>query len=101
MENIDDGNQLTSFETICSILSELWSSYKDDPEFKDFVEYNDIGLPLAFLLDTNMVDASEQAKGYVIETWDIFLNALGLENDIEWKSLEQIFKYSEGRNKDK
>ena len=74
---------------------------KEDPEFKDFVEYNDIGLPLAFLLDTNMVDASEQAKGYVVETWDIFLNALGLENDIEWKSLEQIFKYSEGRNKDK
>ena len=101
MESIDDGNQLTSFETICSILAELWSNYKQDKQLKDFIEYNDLGLPLAFLIDSSLVDASPIAKEYVIETWQIFLAALGLEDDIEWKSLEQIFKYSEGRNKDK
>jgi hypothetical protein len=101
MENIDDRDGLTSFETMCSILSELWSNYRQDKELQDFVTYNDLGLPLAFLIDANLVDASEQAKEYILETWTIFLVALGLENDIEWKSLEQIFKYSEGRNKDK
>lgn len=100
MESVDDRDGLTSFETICSILSELWSNYRQDKELKDFVEYNDLGLPLAFLIDANLVDASEQAKEYIFETWQIFLAALGLENDIEWKSLEQIFKYSEGRNRD-
>ena len=100
MESVDDGNQLTSFETMCSILAELWSNYRQDKELSDFIQYNDLGLPLAFLIDANLVDASPVAKEYVIETWQILLAALGLENDIEWKSLEQLFKYSEGRHKD-
>lgn len=99
MEGIDDRDGLTSFETMCSILAELWSNYRQDKELEDFTEYNDLGLPLAFLIDSNLVDASPMAKSYVVETWEIFLAALGLENDIEWKSLEQIFKYSENRNK--
>lgn len=99
MENSNDGNQLTDFKTICSILSELWSNYKQDKDLKDFIEYNDLGLPLAFLIDADMVEPSDLAKGYVVETWQIFLSALGLEDDIEWKSLDQIFKYSEGTNK--
>lgn len=101
VESVDDGNQLTSFETVCSILAELWSNYRQDKGLSDFIEYNDLGLPLAFLIDAQMVDASPVAKEYVLETWQIFLAALGLENDIEWKSLDQIFKYSEGANKDK
>jgi hypothetical protein len=100
VEGIDDRDGLTNFETMCSILAELWANYRQDKELKDFVEYNDLGLPLAFLIDANLVDASPNAKDYVVETWQIFLAALGLENDIEWKSLEQIFKYSENRNKD-
>jgi hypothetical protein len=100
MEGVDDRDGLTSFETMCSILAELWSNYRQDKELQDFVEYNDLGLPLAFLIDASLVDASPIAKDYVVETWQIFLAALGLENDIEWKSLEQIFKYSENRNKD-
>jgi len=100
MEGVDDRDGLTSFETMCSILAELWSNYRQDKELEDFIEYNDLGLPLAFLIDSSLVDASPMAKDYVVETWQIFLAALGLENDIEWKSLDQIFKYSENRSKD-
>jgi len=100
MEGVDDRDGLTSFETMCSILAELWSNYRQDKELQDFIEYNDLGLPLAFLIDSSLVDASPTAKDYVVETWQIFLSALGLENDIEWKSLDQIFKYSENRSKD-
>lgn len=100
MEDINNRDELSNFSNICSILSQLWTDYKQDKEFKDFIEYNDIGLPLAFLIDADLVEASDLAKGYVVETWQIFLSALGLEDDIEWKSLDQIFKYSEGMNKE-
>ena len=100
MEGTDNRDGLTSFETMCSILAELWSNYRQDKELEDFIEYNDLGLPIAFLVDSNLVEPSEQAKQYVVETWEIFLAALGVDNDIQWKSLEQIFKYSEGKNKD-
>ncbi len=99
MEDSDNRDELTDFDTICSILSELWSNYKQDKDLKDFIEYNDLGLPLAFLIDADLVEPSDIAKGYVVETWQILLSALGLEDDIEWKSLDQIFKYSEGKNK--
>jgi hypothetical protein len=99
MENSDNRDELTDFDTICAILSELWSNYKQDKDLKDFIEYNDLGLPLAFLIDADLVEPSDIAKGYVVETWQILLSALGLEDDIEWKSLDQIFKYSEGKNK--
>ena len=101
MESSNNGNELTNFETVCSILAELWSNYRQDKELEDFIEYNDLGLPLAFLIDAGLVEPSSVAQEYVIETWQIFLTALGLEDDIEWKSLDQIFKYSENKNKDK
>lgn len=101
MENSDNRDELTNFDTICSILAELWSNYKQDKDFKDFIEYNDLGLPLAFLIDSDMVEPSQIAKDYVLETWQILLSALGVDDDIQWNSLEQLFKYSEGKNKDR
>lgn len=36
----------TSFEGRCSILGDLWLDYKENKELKDFIQYNDLGLPL-------------------------------------------------------
>ena len=32
------------------VLAELWINYRDDEDFTDFIEYNDIGLPLAYFV---------------------------------------------------
>lgn len=93
MENSDNGKQLTSFEAMCSILGELWMDYKTDKYFKDFIEYNDIGLPIAFLVDNELVEPTHLAKQYVYETWDIFLAALEVAEDMGWESLEELFHF--------
>jgi hypothetical protein len=67
--------------------------YKSDKYFKDFIEYNDIGLPIAFLVDNQLVEPVELAKQYVYETWDIFLAALEIKEDLGWESLDQVFNY--------
>jgi hypothetical protein len=74
----------------------LFRSYKTDKFFKDFIEYNDIGLPIAFLVENELVEATELAKRYVYETWDIFLAALEISEDIGWTSLEELFIYVNG-----
>lgn len=89
----NNGEEVTSFEAICSILGELWMDYKSDKYFKDFIEYNDIGLPIAFLVDNELVEPTQLAKQYVYETWDIFLAALEITQDTGWESLEQIFNF--------
>lgn len=93
MEISNNGEQLTTFESMCSILSELWIDYKTDKFFKDFIEYNDIGLPIAFLVENELVEPTELAKRYVHETWDIFLAALEIPEDLGWTSLEELFSY--------
>jgi len=35
-----------------AILSHFWMEFRDDEVLKDFVEFNDMGLPLAFFVAT-------------------------------------------------
>jgi len=73
--------------------------YKNDKYFKDFIEYNDIGLPIAFLIDNELVEPTQLAKQYVYETWDIFLAALEVVEDLGWESLEDIFNFVDRKDK--
>jgi hypothetical protein len=93
MDKSNNRKEVTSFESICSILGELWIDYKSDKYFKDFIEYNDIGLPIAFLVDSELVEPNDLAKQYVYETWDIFLAALEVNEDMGWESLEEVFNF--------
>ena len=99
MENSNNGNQVSTFESICSILGELWMDYKTDKYFKDFIEYNDIGLPIAFLVDNELVEPTQLAKQYVNETWTIFLAALEIKEDLGWESLEELFYFVDKKDK--
>ena len=73
---------------------------KSDKYFKDFIEYNDIGLPIAFLVDNELVEPGKLARQYVYETWDIFLAALEIKEDLGWESLEEVFNFVDDGKKD-
>lgn len=72
-----------------TILAELWMNYRDDDELEDFIEYNDIGLPLAYLLMNEIVLPSEQSAIYINETYDLLVSSLTVE-DREWESLDEM-----------
>jgi hypothetical protein len=78
-----------TFQNKVTILAELWMNYRDDDELKDFIEYNDIGLPLAYLLMNEIVLPSEQSAIYINETYDLFVSSLAVE-DKEWQSLDEM-----------
>ena len=78
-----------TFDNKISILAELWMNYRDDEELQDFIEYNDIGLPLAYLLMNEIVLPSEQSAIYINETYDLFVSSLTVE-DKEWQSLDEM-----------
>jgi hypothetical protein len=86
-------NTNTDFSNRCSILGDLWLNYKSEPEFEDFIEYNDIGLPLAFAIAQDIISASDMATKYVNETWDLFLESLGLP-DVGFTSLDELLDNS-------
>jgi hypothetical protein len=63
--------------------------YRDDTEFQDFIEYNDLGLPLAYAIAEGIVESTDIASNFINEAFDILLSALGLE-DTGYESLEDL-----------
>ena len=90
----DNGSELTSFEDVCSILAELWINHKEEKTFEDFVSYNDLGLPLAFAIDSELVVPNDIAKKYIEETWFILLKSLDINEDFGFTCLEDLFNYT-------
>lgn len=89
----------TPFSSKTAILAELWMNYRNDEEFQDFIEYNDIGLPLAYCIAENIVPATDQAKRFIEETFDIFLTGLDTE-DTGFETLSDLLEVAEGKSKE-
>ena len=81
--------QNNTFENKVSILAELWMNYRDDEDLKDFVEYNDLGLPLSYFLMNEIVLPTQEAEVYINETYNLLIASLGVE-DAEWTSLDEL-----------
>jgi hypothetical protein len=65
--------------------------YREDEEFTDFVEYNDLGLPLAYMISAGMVGAVPSKGAEIVEeTFDLFLGAMNLK-DTGFETLNDVF----------
>jgi hypothetical protein len=84
----------TDFSNKITILSELWMNYRDDDHLDDFIEYNDLGLPMAYLLMNEIVLPSEQSELYINETFDLLLAALSVK-DKGFESLDELLGNAE------
>jgi len=84
----------TTYSDKCLILADLWLNYRSDEQFKDFVEYNDLGLPLAYAIANSIVDNTEIAEKFVNETFDLLLAGLGIE-DTGFEVLDDLLDSSE------
>lgn len=82
---------MTPFSKRCEILSELWLNYRDNETFDDFIEYNDLGLPMAHLIAENLVEATRQGEIYIDETFELLLNVLSIEDD-NYDSLAEMME---------
>ncbi len=80
----------TNFSNKAGILADLWINFRDQEEFADFIEYNDIGLPLAYYIHTEIVLPTQQAELYVEETFNLLCTALDLDMEAEYVSLNEM-----------
>ena len=84
----------TTFENKCYILQQLWMEYRDDTNFVDFIEFNDIALPLAFMIDSKIiVDLTPEAKNYIDSTFEYLLEALEIK-DTGYEELDDMLDKS-------
>lgn len=88
------GKTMTTFDNKVSILSELWLDYRQDEEFQDFIQYNDIGLPLAYAIENDIVKTTDIATRFIEETYDLLLAGIGIE-DGEFETLTDVLTEGE------
>ena len=79
----------TDFKNKCIILGDLWLNYRSETLFEDFIEYNDMGLPLAYMISESIAEPTELGSKYVEETWDLFMAAMEIE-DTGFETLDQV-----------
>jgi hypothetical protein len=84
----------TSFSNKCAILAELWLSHRSDEEFKDFIEYNDLGLPIAYAIAEGVVASKPMAEQFINESFELLLAGLQVEDDVEFETLEDLLEFS-------
>ena len=82
------------FSNKITILSELWMNYRDDEQLKDFIEYNDLGLPLAYFLMNELVLPTNQSQVYIDETYELLIKSLSAA-DVEYESLDELLGAAE------
>jgi hypothetical protein len=84
----------TPFSNKAAIIADLWINYRDDEHFKDFIEYNDLGLPLGYLINTELATPTDQGEMYITETFDLLCAALEIDLDRNYDSLAEMFGLS-------
>lgn len=83
----------TPYSNQCEILADLWIQYKHEPDFEDFIEYNDLGLPLAYCIANGLVESTPEVERMVEETWNLLVTGLGTE-DTGFESLSDLLQVS-------
>ena len=89
------------FSNKCEILADLWLNHRANVDFEDFIEYNDIGLPLAYAFAEDLAKPTEIGIRFVEETYALLCEALELPDDIDWDSLDTMLQEKEYSDKDK
>ena len=85
----------TPIEVRVEILSDLWLNFRNDENFADFIEYNDLGLPLAYAIASNIVVVTDKAENFINETFLLLLASLGIEFDTGFADLDEILGIAE------
>lgn len=85
----------TTFDNKTSILADIWLNYRDDEEFQDFIEYNDLGLPLAYAISSNIVPSTDKAKNFIEETFALLLSGLDIQEDTGFENLDDLLQSGE------
>jgi hypothetical protein len=80
---------MTEISNQIIILAELYANYREDKGFQEFVEFNDLGLPLAYLSSEGLAMPSEDGLRYIAETFELFLGSLDIE-DTGFTTLDEM-----------
>ena len=79
----------TDYSKKCEILNDLWINYINNDGFEDFIELNDLGLPLSHFISQGIVTSTPLAQEIVEQTFEDLLELLDVK-DVGFSNLKQM-----------
>jgi hypothetical protein len=82
----------TPLETKASILVEWFQLNRNKPEYREFFEYNDLGIPLAIAINGEACTPTKTGVFVLEETWEDLCKwlPLPLPPEGDYQSLQQM-----------
>jgi hypothetical protein len=77
------------FSDKTGILGQLWIDFREDEKFSAFMDYNDIGVPMAYFIAEGLVNPTPLGEQYVEETLDMMFTLLEI-TEKEVDELDEI-----------
>jgi hypothetical protein len=66
------------------VLAQLWIDFREDDSFSAFMQYNDIGVPMAYYIAEGLVNPTPLGEQYVEESLDMMFKLLEItEEEVE------------------
>jgi hypothetical protein len=86
----------TNFSNKCAILGILHAFYgeTDDPTWREFFEWGDLGLPLAYMIHIGAAKPTVEGKAYVDDCWKVFCNMIDIDPEGHYANLGEAFAAS-------
>jgi hypothetical protein len=85
-------------ETKCDIIEEFVREYflkdifVDDEEVQDFIEYNNLGIPLAQSVSYKLATPTEEGFQLIQETWQFLCSVFDVDSDGEYEDLDEFLE---------
>jgi hypothetical protein len=82
-------------ESKCSLIEEFMREYRLNDQYEEydvekFLEYNDIGIPLAQSVSYGLATPTIEGKDLIEETWVLFCEMLGADFEDEFDDLDDL-----------
>jgi hypothetical protein len=78
------------FSDKAGIVGQLWIEFRNDEDFSAFMEYNDLGCPLAYMIAEGIVkEVTPLGEEMINETYKMLLELLEVEES-DFEVLDEI-----------
>ena len=86
----------TTFSNKCEILGSLWMWHRntEDETWREFFEWGDVGLPLAYFIKQGYANPKDEGKDAIEECWNVFCEMIDIDPLLRYISLEDAFDAS-------
>lgn len=83
---------MNDFGSICSILGEVWFSYRDDEVFQKMLDENAAEFALAYSVSQDLASATPAGRTAVTSLWNYFLDQMLVDKEKLYVSLDDVLE---------